>query len=90
MELISKVSAHPEHKGDFRTVTEKVASSEISDDEIMDRLRKVKHVKLFLDELNGQAALYSVGMTGFPQDDEKAARLFALASRIEKKYNFQE
>ena len=49
-----------------------------------------EYIQQFLDEINGEACLYSVGMTGFPQDDEKATRLFALASRIEKEYNFQE
>ncbi len=50
----------------------------------MERAKNIAYKKEFIDAVNGEAALYSVGMTDFPQDDEKATRLFHLAEMLEK------
>ena len=75
---------HPLHRQDFRSVIKAFLDGELSEDAIVERSRKIKHVQEFIDVVNGEAALYSVGMTGVPQDDEKATRLFNLAKRLEK------
>lgn len=86
MELISKVSVHPLHRQDFRSVIKAFVDGEISEDLLVERAKNIgnKHMQMFIDVVNGEATLYSVGMTGIPQDDEKATRLFHLAEMLEK------
>ena len=86
MELISKVSVHPLHRQDFRSVIKAFVDGEISEDVLVERAKNIgnKHMQMFIDVVNGEATLYSVGMTNFPQDDEKATDLFRLADRLEK------
>ena len=86
MELISKVSVHPLHRQDFRSVIKAFVDGEISEDLLVARAKNIgnKHMQMFIDVVNGEATLYSVGMTGIPQDDEMATRLFNLAERLEK------
>lgn len=84
MELISKVSVHPLHRQDFRSVIKAFLDGELSEDAIVERAKSINHQQELIDVVNGEAALYSVGMTGVPQDDEKATRLFNLAERLEK------
>lgn len=84
MELISKVSVHPLHRQDFRSVIKAFLDGELSEDALVERAKNIAHKKEFIDAVNGEAALYSVGMTDFPQDDEKATDLFRLADRLER------
>lgn len=84
MELISKVSVHPLHRQDFRSVIKAFLDGELCEDVIVERAKSINHQQEFIDVVNGAAALYSVGMTGVPQDDEKATRLFHLAEMLEK------
>ena len=84
MELISKVSVHPLHRQDFRSVIKAFLDGELSEDVIVERSKSINHQQELIDAVNGEAALFSVGMTGIPQDDEKADRLFHLAEMLEK------
>ena len=84
MELISKVKVHPLHRQDFRAVIKAFLDGELSEDAIVERAKSKNHQQELIDAVNGEAALYSVGMTGIPQDNEKATRLFHLAEMLEK------
>lgn len=86
MELISKVSVEPDHKKSFPVSIRQYLEGKHSIDWFIAKARMFpkEYVQQFIDEVNGEAALYSVGMTGIPQDDEKATRLFHLAEMLEK------
>ena len=72
------------HRQDFRSVIKAFLDGELSEDVIVERAKSINLKQELIDVFNGEAALYSVGMTGISQDDEKATRLFNLAERLEK------
>lgn len=86
MELISKVSVHPEYKKDFPVSIKQYLEGVHSIEWFIAKTKMFpkEYIQQFLDEVNGEACLYSVGMNGFPQDDEKATDLFRLADRLER------
>ncbi len=85
-ELISKVSVNnPSQAGTFTNEIAMFLDGKVGEVELTTKCKNLSSEKLqqFIDELNGEACLYCVGMSGLPKDDFKANRLFNLVALLE-------
>ena len=85
-ELISKVSVNdPSQAGTFTNEIAMFLDGKVGEVELITKCKNLSSEKLqqFIDELNGEACLYCVGMSGLPKDDFKANRLFNLVALLE-------
>lgn len=85
-EPIIKISVSPTHAGTFRNQIAKILSGEIGEVELLAMCKNLDNEDLqhFIDELNGEACLYCVGMNGVSKDNYKAIRLFNIVKKLEK------
>ena len=89
-EIISEVRVKPYHAGTFTNQIAKIINvkkgESIGELELRALCKDLSSEELqhFIDELNGEACLYCIGMSDEPQDVHKADKLFNVVKMLEK------